>query len=120
MVRRHTNRRTILSVATAIVMAATACHSTDDTTYAVQRLALDALFNSREHARRLVIWSSDSAGPALELILSQQTLKHAPIDIQRLAPTLPATAVDERAVADLFREYPDGWAEFFRRYSQSS
>jgi hypothetical protein len=120
MVRRQTNRRTILSFVTAIVMTAIACHPTDDTTYVVQRLALDTLFNGREHARQLVIWSSDSPGPALELILSQQALEHARIDIQRLEPTLPATAIDEQMLADLFREHPDGWAEFFRRYSQSS
>ena len=120
MVRRQTSRRTILSSVTAVVLAAIACHSADDTTYVVQRLALDTLFNGREHARQLVLWSSESPGPTLELILSQQALEHTSIDIQRLEPTLPATAVDEQTLADLFRDHPDGWAEFFRRYSQSS
>ena len=102
------------------VVVLSACHASDDATYTIQRLALDTLFNGREHARELVIWSSDSAGPALENILSRQHLEHPRIDIQRLEPTIPAIAVDEQALTDLFREHPDGWAEFFRRYPQSS
>ena len=97
-----------------------ACHASGDATDAIQRIALDTLFNGREHARELVIWSSDSPGPALENILSQQQLKHARIDIQQLKPTIPATVVDEQALTDLFREHPDGWAEFFRLHPRSS
>ena len=97
-----------------------ACHSSDDATYDVQRIALDTLFNGREHAHQLVIWSGDRAGPALENLLSRQHLEHTRTDIRHLDPILPATAVDEQALTDLFREHADGWAEFFRRYPKSS
>jgi hypothetical protein len=101
-------------------LVASGCRASDDPASAIQRLALDTLFNGREHARQLVIWSSDSAGPVLETILAQQHLNYTRIDVKRLAPALPAIAVDEQALIDLFREHPDGWAEFFRRYPQSS
>ena len=115
--RARRGRRTILST---IGLISIACHSTNDASSTIQRIALDTLFNGREHARQLVIWSSDSTGPALESILSQQHLEHARIDVERLQSTIPAITVDERTLTDLFRAYPDGWAEFFGRYPQSS
>ena len=88
-----------------------------DDAYAVQRLALDSLFNGREHAGLLVIWATDAGdGPALEssgvLVRHRDTAQ--PIDLARLAPTLPARLVTEAALADLFRRNPDGWAAFYR------
>ncbi|MFL5581148.1 MAG: hypothetical protein ACJ8AO_12300, partial [Gemmatimonadaceae bacterium] len=65
----------------------------DATTYAVQRLALDSLFNGREHAQRLVLWATDVIdGPALEPLGSavMRSAAPRPIDITRLAPSLPA------------------------------
>ena len=97
-----------------------ACQSPGDATFAVQCLALDTLFNGREHARELAIWSSDSAGPVLEQISRQKNLTHQRTDVRRLAPTLPATAIDEATIARMFREHADGWAEFFRRFPHSS
>ena len=93
-------------------------HQADEaTSYAVQRVALDSLFDGREHARRLVLWATDAAdGPALEALRS--TIRRAtisrPIDVARLAPPLPGRTMTEAAVAELFRENPDGWAAFFR------
>ena len=118
LVRRVSRFRA--SILSAIGLVLLGCHSTDDATYSVQRLALDTLFSGREHAQELVIWSSDSAGPALENILSQHRLDHARIDIKRLAPRIPAIVVDEQTLTDLFREHPDGWAEFFRLHPRSS
>ena len=103
-----------------LLLSLLACHSSNDPSYAIQRLALDTLFNGREHARELVIWSSDSAGPALEGILSKQGLKHSRIHVESLEPTIPATAIDETRLTDLFRDHPDAWAEFFRRHPHSS
>jgi hypothetical protein len=101
-------------------MVPTACRLTDDASYAIQRIALDTLFNGREHSRELVVWSSDSVGPALEAILPQQHLQHTRLRVDRLNATIPATAIDERTIARLFREHPDGWEEFFRRHPRSS
>jgi hypothetical protein len=117
LVRRASRLRpAILSL---IGIVAIACQASDPPTYTVQRLALDTLFNGREHARELVIWSSDSAGPALENILSQHHLDHARVDVERLEPTLPTITVDEQTLTDLFREHPDAWAEFFRLHPRS-
>ena len=93
------------------------------TSYAVQRVALDSLFTGREHAQRLVVWATDAAdGPALEALgpLIPRTTMRRTIDVARLAPTLPARAMTEAAVAALFRTNPDGWAAFFREYPGSS
>ena len=95
----------------------------DTTTYAVQRLALDSLFNGREHAQRLVLWATDvTNGPALEPLGSVVTRSAAPraIDVTRLEPSLPARTLTEDAVADLFRRNADGWAAFYREYSGSA
>jgi hypothetical protein len=108
------------SILSGIVITAIACHESDNAAYTVQRIALDTLFNGREHARELVIWSSDSAGPVLESILSEQHRKQTRIDIHRLDPTIPANAIDEPALTLLFRDHPDGWAEFFRLFPRSS
>ena len=99
MVRRASRlRHPILLSLIGLVL--NGCRSSDDPASAIQRFALDTLFNGREHARQLVIWSSDSAGPALETILSQQHLKHTRIAVERLAPTLPAIAVDEHTLSE--------------------
>jgi hypothetical protein len=89
------------------------------TSYAVQRLALDAVFNGREHAQRLVLWSTDAGdGPALEALGSAVAEPRVPraIDVAKLAPSLPATVMDQAALAKLFRRYPDAWAAFFRAH----
>ena len=89
----------------------------DATTYSVQRLALDTLFNGRERASRLVLWATDAGdGPALTSLGRVVVRPPAPraIDLGRLAPSLPAGVMTEREMAALFREHPDGWAAFFR------
>ena len=89
----------------------------DATTHAVQRLALDTLFNGRERAARLVLWATDAGnGPALESLGLAVAPSREPraIDLPRLAPSLPARVMTEAQVAALFREHPDGWAAFFR------
>jgi hypothetical protein len=89
------------------------------TGYAVQRLALDSLFSGREHASRLVLWSTDAAdGPVLEAVGVAVVRPKAPrvVDVTKLAPSLPARVMDEATLTALFRRYPDAWAEFFREH----
>lgn len=89
----------------------------DATTYAVQRLALDSLFTSREHHTRLVLWATDAAnGPVLDALGALVVRPDVPhdIDVRRLAPTLPAQVMHEYELDTLFRRKPDAWAEFFR------
>jgi hypothetical protein len=91
----------------------------EGTAYAVQRLALDSLFSGREHAGRLVLWSTDAAdGPVLEALGAAVVRPKAPrvVDVTKLAPSLPARVMDEAALTALFRRYPDAWAEFFREH----
>lgn len=87
------------------------------TSYAVRRLAVDSLFNGREHASRLVLWATDAGdGPvfeALDSLIPKPTTPRA-IDAARLGASLPARVMTEAALAELFRENPDGWAAFFR------
>ena len=109
------SRRMLLVIAASSI----ACHSPDAATYDIQRLALDTLFNGRERARELVIWSSDSAGPVLERIVSKRPVEQGRIDIRRLKSTIPATVIDEAAITRVFRDHPDAWAEFFRLFPGS-
>ena len=89
----------------------------DATSYAVQRLAVDSLFNGREHASRLVLWATDAGdGPvfeALDSLVPKPTTPRA-IDAARLGASVPARVMTEPALAELFRQNPDGWAAFFR------
>ncbi len=91
----------------------------EGTAYAVQRLALDSLFSGREHASRLVLWSTDAGdGPVLEAIGSAVVRPAVPraVDVTKLGSSLPARVMDEAALRALFRRYPDAWAEFFREH----
>ena len=89
------------------------------TAYAVQRLALDTLFNGREHAARIVLWTTDAGdGPALEAlgpVLVRPAVPRA-MDIGRLGAALPASVVSETELSALFRRNPDAWAAFFGEY----
>jgi hypothetical protein len=117
----------ILAVTLATLGAElTACNENDAdaaaapdaaTTHAVQRLALDSLFTSREHHRRIVLWATDAAdGPVLEVLGTAVVRPVQPraIDVARLAPALPARVMSERELTTLFRRNPDAWAAFFR------
>jgi hypothetical protein len=87
------------------------------TAYAMQRLALDSLFNGREHAGRLVLWATDAGdGPVFEALGALVPKPTTPrrIDVARLGAALPARTITEAALATLFRENPDAWAAFFR------
>ena len=89
------------------------------TAYAVQRVALDTLFNGREHATRLVIWATDAGdGPALEAMgpLIVRLTVPRPIDVARLRASLPARVVSETELSELFRRNPDACAAFFREH----
>ena len=93
--------------------------TSERTAYAVQRLALDTLFNGREHATRLVLWASDAGdGPALEALGAPLARPKVPrsIDVSRLVPSLPARVVSEADLTTLFRRHPDAWAAFFREH----
>jgi hypothetical protein len=127
-VKRRRPARGALELAIAVGLVVTGCAAHDDergsrrvadeaTAYAVQRLALDTLFNGREHAARLVIWATDAGdGPALESLgpaLVRPSVGRS-VDLARLRPTLPARVVTEQELAALFRRHPDAWAAFFR------
>ena len=87
--------------------------------YAVQRAALDTLFNGREHAARLVIWATDAGdGPALEAAspLLVRPAVPRPIDVARLRASLSTQVVSETELAALFRRNPDAWAAFYREH----
>ena len=89
------------------------------TAYAVQRLALDTLFNGAEHHERLVLWATDGGdGPALEALGDEIVRPDTPsvIDVGALAPTLPARVMTEAELSVLFRNNPDAWAAFFREH----
>ena len=112
--------------AVALALLATGCGVRTDgtvtdeaTAYAVQRVALDTLFNGREHAARLLIWATDAGdGPALEAV-GPSLVRPAvprPIDVARLRASLPARVVSETELAALFRRNPDAWAAFFREH----
>ena len=129
---RHARRAARVTLAVALAAAGARCagdasrvrrEADAATSYDVQRVALDSLFNGRERAQRLVLWESDAAdGPALEVVRSTipRARKSRTIDVARLAPSLPARTLAEAAVADLFRKNPDGWAAFFRENPGSS
>ncbi|HUQ80794.1 MAG TPA: hypothetical protein VM076_06645 [Gemmatimonadaceae bacterium] len=93
-------------------------HAADATTaYAVQRLALDTLFNGAEHHERLVLWSTDAGdGPVLAALGPAVVRPGNPrvIDISKLTPSLPARVMTEGELGTLFRNNPDAWAAFFR------
>jgi hypothetical protein len=131
-VNRRARRAARVTLAVALATAGARCagdarhvrrEADAATSYDVQRVALDSLFNGRERAQRLVLWESDAAdGPALEVVRSTipRARKSRTIDIARLAPSLPARTLAETAVADLFRRNPDGWAAFFRENAGSA
>ena len=110
--------------AVALALFVTGCRLSTDgraadeaTAYAVQRVALDTLFNGREQATRLVIWATDAGdGPALEPVgaLLVRPAVPRPIDVARLRASLPARVVNETELSELFRRNPDAWAAFFR------
>jgi hypothetical protein len=116
-----------VALAIGVVAVAARCdHDRDETrpreadaatAYEVQRVALDSLFNGREHAQRLVLWATDAGnGPVLEA-LARVVLKSADprtIDVAHLSSSLPARVMTETAVTELFRRNADGWAAFFR------
>lgn len=115
----------MVGVAAAAALAARCAgdgrHATDTVAdaarYAVWRLALDTLFNGREHARRLVLWASDRGdGPVLDALGAQVPREPAPraIDIVKLSASLPARVMRESELEALFRRYPDAWAAFYR------
>ena len=95
----------------------------DATTYAVQRLALDSLFTSREHHARIVVWATDAGdGPVLEALgaIVVRPAHARVIDLAQLAPVLPVRLMNERELATLFRENPDAWAAFFRENPEAA
>ena len=87
------------------------------TSYAVQRLAVDSLFDGRERTGRLVLWATDAGdGPVLDALgsLVPKPSTPRPVDVVRLASALPARVMRESELAELFRRNPDAWAAFFR------
>ena len=89
----------------------------ESTSYAVQRLAVDSLFDGREHTGRLVLWATDAGdGPVLDALGSLVPKPDLPraVDVSRLAASLPTHVMPESELAELFRRNPDAWAAFFR------
>jgi hypothetical protein len=97
--------------------ALTTSFADEATSYEIQRLAIDSLFNGRERASRVVLWSTDAGdGPVLEALDSLVAKAATPhtIDIGRLGASVPGRVMSEIELAELFRRNPDAWAAFFR------
>ncbi len=81
---------------------------------AIQQAALTELFLVRERARSIVFWA-DSAhvGPVFDSL----GVPAGPVgSLPAAPPSLASYGVTLADMQALFREHPDGWAEFFVRY----
>ncbi|QJR37418.1 hypothetical protein HKW67_18830 [Gemmatimonas groenlandica] len=89
---------------------------------AVQRAALLALFDAREHAKRLVFWSDTThLSPTLQLLRdSGVPFEAQPPDTAALALPLPVHLESLATLEQQFRAEPDGWEAWFARYPASS
>jgi hypothetical protein len=86
---------------------------------AVQASAVSRLFLEREHARSIELWADTSrAGP----IFTALGVTPAVAPVPRLASVDGAIVrrVTSDTMARIFRDSPDGWEGFFRRYPASS
>jgi hypothetical protein len=83
---------------------------------AAQGAAIRHLFFERERAARVVLWADPAEpGPAFEALGRAPS---PPADSAALARGVaaPVTLVRGADLRRLFRDHPDGWAAFYRRY----
>jgi hypothetical protein len=83
---------------------------------AAQGAAVRHLFFERERAARVVLWADPAEpGPAFEALGRAPA---PPADSAALAAGVaaPVTLVRGADLRRLFRDHPDGWAAFYRRY----
>ncbi len=83
---------------------------------AAQGAAIRHLFFERERAARVVLWADPAEpGPAFEALGRAPA---PPADSAALARGVaaPVTLVRGADLRRLFRDHPDGWAAFYRRY----
>lgn len=88
----------------------------------VQRVALLALFQEREHAKQLVLWSD-----AAHLSPTLQLLRDSGVSVEAQQPDTAALSlpvpVHLESLASLERQFhaqPDGWEAWFTRFPASS
>lgn len=88
----------------------------------VQRAALLALFDAREHAKQLVFWSDTAnLSPTLQLLRDVGVAVEAePPDTAVLALPLPVHLESLATLEQQFRAEPDGWEAWFARFPASS
>ncbi len=88
----------------------------------VQRAALLTLFVEREHAKRLVFWAdSGHESPTVDLLReSGVSLVSDLPDTAALALPMPVHVETLATLEQHFRDIPDGWEAWFRRFPASS
>ncbi len=89
---------------------------------AVQRAALLALFVDREHATQLVFWGDTlHESPTLGVLReSGVSLTARWPDTAALALPMPVHIESLSTLEQHFRDFPDGWEAWFRRFPSSS
>jgi hypothetical protein len=86
---------------------------------AVQSAVVSLLFLEREHARSIELWAdSTHAGPVFSVLGVGPSVPDALRVPMRTGATVHRITAD--TMARIFRESPDGWEAFFRRYPASS
>ena len=86
---------------------------------AVQSAVVSFLFLEREHARSIELWAdSTRAGPVLSVLGIRPSVLASLRVPARTGATLHRITSD--TMATIFRDNPDGWEAFFRRYPASS
>jgi hypothetical protein len=85
----------------------------------VRGAALRHLFRERERAGQLVVWAdAREPGPVFSALGWRPDLSVGRADADlATTPELPVVGVTAADMARLFRDHPDGWTAFYRRYA---
>ncbi|HYW31850.1 MAG TPA: hypothetical protein VE869_10120 [Gemmatimonas sp.] len=97
----------------------------------IAQVALRALFVDREDARSVLLWTGSLAdaptfgqkrlrSAATSSLVVSESLTLAHLDTATLRLPVPVHAVDPALLDRHFREYPDGWDAWFRRFPGAS
>ncbi len=115
-VATHAARRVVARRVATLALGLAGCtpvrHANDAR---VEAAAVHELFVTREHARRIVLWTDRAErGPTFDVLQARD----ADVDTAALGAAIPApvVGVDAPDLDRLFRAHPDGWAAFFARY----
>jgi hypothetical protein len=86
---------------------------------AVQSAVVSLLFLEREHAKSIELWAdSTHAGPVFSVLGVSPSVPDSLHVSARTGATVHRITAD--TMATIFRDNPDGWEAFFRRYPASS